>query len=137
MQDITYRIPKNPRVATIPIPVGEIQEVFQGITYLREDPSPILGSIGVWVNGVNVYGVGAPCGGGSVCPDQGAPTIWVDAVESEGSTLDMCGGHPSPSYQYHIHAGFMFNMSRGREVCRLPSDTEGEHSELLAWMFDG
>lgn len=133
----TYRIPTNPKMAKTQIPVGEKQEVFEGITYLKEDPEPILGVLGVLKTGVNIFGVGSPCGFSSKCPDQGAPTKWVDAVESEGHTVDFCGGHPAPTNQYHIHSGVGFNSSAGRETCQLPQDKPGEHSELLGWIFDG
>ena len=133
----TYRIPLNPKMAKTPIPVGEKQEVYEGITYLKEDPQPMLGALGILKSGVNIFGVGSPCGFSSKCPDQGAPTKWVDAVESEGHTVDFCGGHPAPTNQYHIHSGIRFNSSAGRETCQLPQDTPGEHSQLLGWIFDG
>ena len=133
----TYRIPRRPRVAQTPIPVGTVHSVYQGVTYLREDPGPILGAIGVFLNGVNIYGVGSPCGFGSPCPDQGGPTRYVDAVESEGHTVDMCGGHASPQNQYHLHSGIGINTTAGRQTCRLSVDRDGQHSELLGWMFDG
>ena len=123
----------------MPVPVGEIARRYRGISYLKEDPSPILGPLGVLVNGVNVFGVGAPCGGGSPCPsdDPNAPTIWVDAVESEGRTFDNCGGHASNRVLYHLHAGNYLSNATQRMACRLPVDTPGQHSELLGWAFDG
>ena len=91
------------------------------------------------VNGVNIFGVGAPCGAGSPCPtdDPNAPTTWVDAVESEGHTFDNCGGHASPRGDYHLHAGNYLSNATQRMACRLPIDTPGQHSELLGWAFDG
>jgi hypothetical protein len=133
----TFSIPINPKMATTPIPVGEIQEVFEGITYLKEDPQPMLGVLGVLKNGVNIFGVGSPCGFSTKCPNEGAPTEWVDAVDAEGHTVDFCGGHAAPTNQYHIHSGIGFDTNAGREACQLPLDTPGKHSELLGWMFDG
>lgn len=133
----TYRIPLVPVPAQIPIPVGQAHSVFENITYLEETPAPIFGALGVLVSGVNIFGVGSPCGFSSKCPDQGGPTQYVDAVESEGRTVDSCGGHASPTNQYHIHSGLGINSSIGRDACRLPTDTDGQHSELLGWMFDG
>ena len=63
-------------MAKTPIPVGEKQEVFEGITYLKEDPKPILSALGVLKNGVRIFGVGSPCGFSSKCPDEGGPTKW-------------------------------------------------------------
>ena len=137
MFEMTYRIPVTPRASKVPIPVGEKQEVFEGITYLKEDPKPILGVLGVLKNGVNVFGVGSPCGYSSKCPEQGGPTKWVDAVESEGHTVDFCGGHAAPTHQYHIHSGVGLNSSTDRANCELPQDKPGEHSELLGWLLDG
>lgn len=139
-QGAQYSIAKRPVYSRVPIPTGERIGQYQGIHYLREDPQPILGAIGVLVNGVVVFGVGAPCGGNSVCPntDSLALSTYVDAVESEGVTFDQCGGHPAPGNQnYHIHSGNTFNSSAGRRACALPEDTPGEHSVLLGWMFDG
>jgi len=43
--DKTYRIPLHPKDAGIPIPLGETLEVYESITYLKEDPVPMLGII--------------------------------------------------------------------------------------------
>ena len=134
---LTYKIPLHPRKATIPIPVGEKLQVYDNITYLKEDPAPILGVMGVLVNGVNVFGVGSPCGFSSKCPDEGGPSKWVDAVESEGHTVDSCGGHAAPTHQYHVHSGVGMVTSELREACQLPKDSSGQHSRLVGWMFDG
>ena len=132
-----YKIPLEPVLAKEPIPLGEKDSVYNGITYLKEDPRPIFGAIGVLINGVEVFGVGSPCGFSSSCPDAGAPTDYVDAVESEGHTVDSCAGHASPTGSYHIHSGLGINSTEQREACRLPVDQAGEHSQLLGWMFDG
>ena len=137
--DTTYRIPLISKFAQQSIPVGNALRRFDDILYLTDDPRPILGVLGVFMNGVNIFGVGSPCGFGSDCPaaGTGAPSNYVDAVESEGHTTDQCGGHASPMNQYHIHSGLGLNTSADREACGLPVDTCGEHSELLGWIFDG
>ena len=137
-QGRNFTIPRNPAFSKIPIPTGErIGEAF-GIHYLKENPQPILGAIGVLVNGVVVYGVGAPCGGrNSPCPVDGGLSGYVDAFEAEGRTLDQCGGHPDGMDRYHVHTGNNFTTNSGRTMCALPVDTAGEHSVLLGWMFDG
>ena len=141
MVEKMYRIPLRPTRPTgnESIPVGQGLRSYQGSLYLREDPRPIFGSLGVLINGVNIFGVGSPCGFGSPCPedDEQAPSSYVDAVESEGHTVDQCGGHSSPTGEYHVHSNLGFNSSDGRQECQLPVDTPGEHSELLGWMFDG
>lgn len=135
--ELTYEIPINPKVANVPIPVGEILEVFEEITYLKEDPAPVLGALGVLKNGVRIFGVGSPCGFSSKCPIDGGPSIYVDAVESEGHTVDSCGGHADPTGNYHIHSGIGLDTNVERANCGLPQDTPGRHSKLLGWMFDG
>lgn len=137
IQTLNFRIPLNQTLAKEPVPVGEAYERYDGILYLKEDPAPIMGAMGVLKSGVMVFGVGSPCGYSSKCPDEGAPTKYVDAVESEGHTVDQCGGHPAPTGQYHVHSEIGFNTSEGRGACKLPKDTVGQHSELLGWMFDG
>ena len=135
----THRIPLHPRNAATAIPVGEGQLVWNDILYLREDPSPIFGAMGVLLNGVNIFGVGSPCGFSSKCPENGGPSKYVDAVDSEGHTTDQCGGHADPHHNYHIHSQTGFNASKidGRQKCQLPVDVPGKHSQLLGWMFDG
>lgn len=135
--DTTYRIPLVPVTPRVPVPVGQVHSIFENITYLQEDPQPILGAIGVMVSGVNIYGVGSPCGVSSKCPDQGGPTSFVDAIESEGRSIDSCGGHASPMNDYHVHSGLGIANATGRQACRLPLDVQGEHSVLLGWLFDG
>lgn len=133
----TYKIPLVTKMAKEPIPVGEKLTVFEGITYLKEDPKPILGVLGVLTNGVNIFGVGSPCGFSSKCPDEGAPSEWVDAVESEGHTVDTCGGHAAPTHQYHVHSGVGMKNNSDRDACKLSQDKAGQHSALLGWLFDG
>ena len=140
IDDQTIEIPIAPRFASTPVPVVTALAEFKGITYLVEDPSPILGSIGIFDNGVFIYGSSSPCGFGSDCPSDntGAPTIYVDAVDSEGNTIDFCGGHPTPFLEYHVHSGATFSgIDAGRIRCGLALDTPGEHSVRLGWMYDG
>ena len=72
--DKIYRIPLHPRKANATIPVAVKLSVYEGITYLSEDPKPIMGVMGVLLNGVNVFGVGSPCGYSSQCPQDGGPS---------------------------------------------------------------
>ncbi len=137
VQDLTFKLPLKPKDAKEPIPVGEPYGRYKGILYLKEDPAPIFGVMGVLTSGVMVFGVGSPCGFSSDCPENGAPTKYVDAVESEGHTVDQCGGHAAPTNQYHIHSEIGFNTSSGRQACRLSQDEPNQHSKLLGWMFDG
>ena len=136
-QSLTFKLPLKPKDATTPIPVGEPYGTYDGILYLKEDPEPIFGAMGVLKSGVMVFGVGSPCGYSSKCPDDGGPTKYVDAVAAEGHTTDQCGGHAAPTNQYHIHSGIGFNTSDDRVTCRLPQDMPNSHSQLLGWMFDG
>ena len=137
----TIEIPLNPRYASTPVPIVQALSEYQGITYLMESPVPVLGSIGIFDNGVYIYGSSSPCGFGSLCPyqDASAPSTYVDAVDSEGDTIDFCGGHPTPiDLEYHVHSGETFSESNaGRRLCGLPEDTPGEHSVRLGWMYDG
>ena len=137
----TYKIPMHPKLPTVAssIPVGEWLGYYDGILYLKEDPPPILGALGILTNGVNLFGVGSPCGFSSKCPQNGGLSKYVDAVSSEGHTTDQCGGHADPNHNYHVHSQTGFNASKpdGRQDCVLAKDTPGEHSDLLGWLFDG
>ena len=135
-QNLSLKVPKNPKYAKIPIPVGEEESYYMDVRYLKNDPAPILGKIGVLNNGVVLYGMGSPCGVGqdsAPCPstDANAPSNYVDAYESEGWTFDQCGGHPQMQGEYHTHSAASFINSTGRIMCDLPTDTAGEHSVQL------
>jgi hypothetical protein len=133
----TFTLPLVPTVAQKPIPVGEPYGRFEDILYLKEDPPPIFGAMGVLTSGVMVFGVGSPCGYSSKCPEDGAPTKYVDAVESEGHTVDQCGGHAAPTHDYHIHSSVGINSSTSQVQCKVSPDVAGQHSPLFGWMFDG
>lgn len=132
-----FTFPLVPKIAPTPIPAGEPYARYDGILYLKEDPSPIMGPLGVLTSGVKVFGVGSPCGYSSKCPSEGAPTKYVDAVESEGHTVDQCGGHAAPTNDYHIHSSIGINTTEGQTKCVVPTDTPGQHSPLIGWIFDG
>lgn len=68
--EITYRIPLVPTEPLAPVPVAQFHSVYDNITYLSEDPVPILGAIGVTVSGLNIFGAASPCGINSNCSDQ-------------------------------------------------------------------
>ncbi len=55
------------------------------------NPSPIMGAIGVTVNGVQIF--------------NNADALRRDAYVNEGHTFDACGGHASPGGAYHFHTG--------------------------------
>ena len=97
----------------------------------------MMGAIGVLLNGVNIFGVGSLCGNGSKCPSQGAPSMYIDAVEFEGRKVDRCGGYPSSTHQYHVHSLMRMETYFQRRRCKLPVDKVYSHSELLGYMFDG
>ena len=139
LRQTIFKIPLKPKRAKEPIPVGEKDSVYDGITYLKENPKPIMGALGVLLNGVKIFGVGSPCGFSSKCPNQdpNAPTIYVDAVVAEGHTTDQCGGHADPHNNYHVHSGIGINITSQRKECGLPADIPGQHSQLLGWIFDG
>ena len=63
----------------------------------------------------------------------------MDAIESEGRSIDSCGGHASGMNQYHVHSGLGIRIANatGRVACGLPVDVAGQHSLLLGWLFDG
>ena len=136
VQEVTYRIPLQPKLAKVDIPTAKTAQIYNNVRYLAEDPSPIMSALGVLVNGVNLYGVGSPCGFSAPCPPTG-PTKYVDAVDAEGHTTDQCGGHAAPSGHYHIHSGLKIHGAINRTTCSLPVDSNGEHSKLLGWAFDG
>ena len=149
MVSVTVTVPLKPAFALIPIPVGELQSVYLNVTYLKDNPAPALGKLGVFVSGVFIYGPASPCGVSSPCPqasnasgimqyvDPKAPSNYVDAVQSEGQSTDACAGHGGPGGNYHIHSGLGINTTAQRVACGLPPDTPDNHSVLLGWMFDG
>ena len=89
------------------------------------------------LSGVAVYGAASPCEPGDRCYLEGAPTIWLDAIEAESRAVDACGGHAGGQNNYHVHSAQGIMNATGRQACGLPVDVEGEHSELLGWILDG
>ena len=53
--------------------------------------SPIMGSIGLAVNGIGIY--------------SNSDAEKRDAFVNEGKSFDSCGGHPQPQGDYHYHTG--------------------------------
>lgn len=98
---------------------------------------PMLGAIGVLVNGVSLNGVASKLGetleGGAELEGEDA---WVDAGEAEKWMDDSCAGHISGGGNYHTHVGAWHTAGK-RTACGLPPDEPGAHSALLGWAFDG
>ncbi|CAI5947904.1 unnamed protein product, partial [Closterium sp. NIES-64] len=104
-----------------------------------------MGPIGFALNGVPFY---------STCDALGR-----DALQYEGSTFDSCGGHPTPSGQYHYHvapgvakpSAISASRSTNFKLCKcVPhspitpflrssfwQDVRGQHSPLLGFLADG
>eukprot|EP00897_Mesotaenium_endlicherianum_P010446 jgi/Mesen1/942/ME000118S00120 len=95
--------------------------------------SPVRGPIGVFLNGVSIYSI--------------VDGLGRNALTYEGSTFDHCGGHPSPSgdYHYHVVAGdrhpASHSATRNNKFTLCPEsfwkDTAGKHSQLLGFLADG
>ena len=104
-----------------------------------------------------LYGRFSPCGFGSDCKDTcpnvkpdcttngAAPSNTVDAADAEMKTMDRCGGHPSPSGEYHQHSLLHTNHVDGdgatlleatHSDCGLLNDNAGMHSERLGYAYD-
>ena len=126
MVTVTVSIPLKPAFALIPIPVGELQSVYLNVTYLKDNPVPALGKLGVFVSGVFIYGPASPCGVSSPCPqasnasgimqyvDPKAPSNYVDAVQSEGQSTDACAGHarrPGRQLSHPLWSGNKYHCS--------------------------
>lgn len=137
----TFKIPKNPSVAKSPIALGlgwPRGGPKDPLTKLRLDEvTPMLGAIGVLVNGVSLNGVASKY---SETLEAGqkldGDDMWIDAAQAEKWMDDRCGGHLSGGGNYHIHAGG-WHTAEERTSCGLPPDLPGEHSQRLGWAFDG
>lgn len=81
-----------------------------------------LGHIGVWRNGVSIFNAKD----GMSYNNQG---IWNrDALVWEGSSFDVCLGHPAPNGEYHHHVS---------PNCLYDHLDDETHSELIGYAFDG
>eukprot|EP00933_Yihiella_yeosuensis_P034961 TRINITY_DN28458_c0_g1_i1.p1 TRINITY_DN28458_c0_g1~~TRINITY_DN28458_c0_g1_i1.p1 ORF type:complete len:340 (-),score=64.90 TRINITY_DN28458_c0_g1_i1:63-1082(-) len=99
---------------------------------------PMLGAIGVLVNGVVLNAVATKLT--EALPLDDAEEVkendrWVDAGVAEEWMNDGCHGHLSGGGNYHVHAGRW--TAEQRKKCGLPVDLPGLHSEQLGWAFDG
>merc|ERR1712008_202664 len=100
-----------------------------------EERTPMLGAVGVLVNGVALNGVATKLSEALPTAEQlQGHDRWVDAVTAEGWMDDQCLGHLSGGGNYHVHG---FAKQLDRKTCKLPEDTDGEHSQLLGWAFGG
>src|SRR5436190_7586373 len=81
-----------------------------------------LGHIGVWRNGVSIFNARD----GMSYNNQG---IWNrDALVFEGSSFDLCLGHPAPNGEYHHHVS---------PNCLYNYMDDQVHSDLIGFAFDG
>lgn len=134
----TFKIPLNPRPTADPILLGLGWQAGKALDYVAlNDGRPMLGPIGVLVNGVALNGVATklsealPAGVKLEGPDR-----WVDAVHAEAWMDDDCLGHLSGGGNYHTHAGRW--SPQQLQACGLPQEHEGgRHSALIGWAFDG
>lgn len=107
----TYKVPIRPVISASPIFVS----VFTDAQQTKNPNGGTKGPIGVAVDGVAIF--------------SDADALDRDAVVYEGSTFNPCGGHATPSGQYHYHV--------------VPSDgcatsqVAGEHSPFWGLMADG
>lgn len=81
-----------------------------------------LGHIGVWRNGVSIFNAKD----GMSYNNQG---VWNrDALVWEGSSFDVCLGHPAPNGEYHHHVS---------PNCLYDHLNDEVHSNLIGFAFDG
>ncbi len=114
-------IPDFPYIATSPgVPAANLVEyTIPAIPMLAPDVTaiPIVGSIGVAVNGVPIYGPTEGPGG--------------DVLSRPGGFVE-CGGHNGPTgYHYHI-----FDVN-GSDVCRFSESDVADGPILFGYAFDG
>ncbi|CAI7869809.1 unnamed protein product [Closterium sp. NIES-53] len=119
-QALSFAVPLAPTLASSAIPVA-----LNGVCK--------MGPIGFALNGVPFY---------SACDALGR-----DALQYEGSTFDACGGHPTPSGQYHFHvapgvanpSAISSSRSTDFQLCNASfwQDTPSSHSPLLGFLADG
>ena len=98
-QDYEFRLPANPKLAEKPIPI------------------PLLGGIGVAVNGLVLYG-----------PNEGPVPVeeqFGDPIFN--AIMDTCMGHTALEYHYHALV----------QRCLSEGFNDGERSPILGFGFDG
>ncbi|CAI5966589.1 unnamed protein product [Closterium sp. NIES-65] len=128
-QALSFAVPLAPTLSSTSIPVA-----------LRGTCK--MGPIGFALNGVPFY---------SACDALGRDALQyegaTDALQYEGATFDTCGGHPTPSGQYHYHvAPGLANPSAISASCTTDfqlcsssfwQDAPGQHSPLVGFLADG
>lgn len=107
-QAITYDVPTWPVLATTAL----------------VDTSCVGGPIGFGLDGVSIYG-----------PGDGTPEC-NDAVNFEGDTFDVSGGHASAFGEYHYHippTALLHDLGNGN----MAADGTIQHSPQIGWAMDG
>ncbi|CAI6005276.1 unnamed protein product [Closterium sp. NIES-64] len=131
-QALSFAVPLAPTLSSTSIPVA-----------LRGTCK--MGPIGFALNGVPFYSA-CDALGRDALQYEGA-TFDADALQYEGATFDTCGGHPTPSGQYHYHvAPGLANPSAISASCTTDfqlcsssfwQDAPGQHSPLVGFLADG
>lgn len=103
------KLPLQPKISTSKVYVG----IKDGSG--NTNSKPIMGAIGVSVNGIAIFG--------------NANDQKNDAYINEAHTFDKCGGHPEMHGEYHYH-------EEPPQGCAY-TDTAGKHSPLFGLMYDG
>lgn len=109
-QNQTWTFRRVPVLSKTPLYIG--LKGAKGAT----NPSPVMGAIGVTVNGVQIF--------------NNADALRRDAYLNEGDTFDACGGHASPGGAYHFHTDQL------KAGCVYAADKKGKHSALFGVMAD-
>ena len=86
--------------------------------------TPMLGSIGTWVNGVSIFGA-------SDGQSYNNQNVWHNsAVAFEYYDLDQCNGHAVNGEYHHHHMPVCIQA-------RLQDDGSQGHSPIYGWLHDG
>ena len=123
---------------------------FRGGQNSSNPDETTLGPQGIALNGVVLFNPAAgpgPLPGGAIQPPQGF--VW-DAVFNETNYgVDVCGGHPEASGEYHYHSSDFLNHCWGQAVINSnayfsATHYNGDnfrhpdgHSKIVGWCFDG
>ena len=120
--------PNSPHSQNVAVSVPAKPQSYDGAFGSALDLSAVGGTVGLTRNGAAVYS----CYGGvkyGTCSD------WASsAVQFEGATFDLCGGHAAMNEAYHYHIPPTCLLRQlGQSVA-----LEGtQHSPHVGWMYDG
>ena len=121
--------PNSPHSQNVAVSVPAVPQSYDGAFGSALDLAAVGGTVGLTRNGAAVFSCYGGTKYGVDCSD------WASsAVQFEGMTFDLCGGHAAESEAYHYHIPPTCLLRQLGQSVALEAT---QHSPHIGWMYDG